>query len=59
MMTGGTKKGELSRTAEMLPDILATQGLYFVVAFLADSGCQNADLYALLPHLERIGKRKP
>lgn len=36
-MFGGTKQGELDRSAELFKKILKTQGTYFALMFLLDS----------------------
>lgn len=38
MYSGGTKKGELDRSAEHFKNILEEQGMYFALYFLVDSG---------------------
>ena len=43
----GTLYNECVRTAEMLPDIHAKNGMYFVVAFLRDSGYGNERMETL------------
>lgn len=50
----GTKAAELERTAEMLVPIAARQGVYHVVAFLADLQYGNAELRLLLSYLESM-----
>ena len=50
---GGTKKGELHRTAEILVEIVNAQGIYYAVAFLMDSQYDLATIKQLLPILEK------
>jgi len=43
-MLGATKKGEYYRTIEHLEKIFKEQGVYFVLAFLYDSGYTREDI---------------
>tara|TARA_R100000388_G_scaffold93298_2_gene77692 strand:+ start:511 stop:693 length:183 start_codon:yes stop_codon:yes gene_type:complete len=40
----GNKEGELQRTAEYICNIQENQGLFFAIAFLADSQYNNEEL---------------
>ena len=49
---GGTFKGELHRTADLLIDIAEEKGVFYVVAFLYDVGYTREDIKELLPILQ-------
>lgn len=51
--SGGTRKGELARSAEVVVEVAREQGVYFAIAFLFDIGYTRADIAELLPYLER------
>ncbi len=55
---GGTKQGEYNRTIEMLEEIFKTQGIYFVLAFLWDSGYDRDDIKNMMEILEKKVKKK-
>lgn len=56
MYSGGTKKGELDRTAELFKQILDEQGAYFALMFLVDAGYDRNDIELIA---ERIKPKKP
>lgn len=49
---GGTKEGELSRSAELLKQISEEHGLYFVLMFLVDAGYGRDDIKAIAAKLK-------
>ena len=50
---GGTKEQEYLRTIDLLDTIYKEQGLYFVLAFLWDSGYSRKDIHEMMKLLER------
>lgn len=48
---GGTKQSEYKRTAELFTEICKDKTPYFAIAFLYDSGYNNADLKEIMKHL--------
>ena len=51
--SGGTRKGELARSAELVVELAKEQGVFFAIAFLFDIGYTRADIAELLPYLQR------
>lgn len=51
-MIGGTKVGEIDRTAELIEQINKNQGLYFVLMFLTDVGYETKDIKAIAERLK-------
>jgi hypothetical protein len=49
----GSLERELERTADMLPKIAAEQGVYYVVAFLLDSGYDRIAMRRIMEILEK------
>lgn len=41
---GGSKRAELDRSAKLFEEILNSQGIYFSLMFLVDSGYQREDI---------------
>lgn len=53
LQIGGTLDQELKRTAEMMVELSAEQGVYFAVALLYDSSYDSERIRKLLPFLEK------
>jgi hypothetical protein len=49
---GGTKHAEYMRSIELLEEIFKTQGIYFALAFLNDSGYDRQDISNMMHILE-------
>jgi hypothetical protein len=43
-MIGGTKQAELNRSAYLFKEILESQGIYFALWFLLDSGYSREEI---------------
>lgn len=56
MYNGGTKQGELDRSAELFTQILEERGAYFALMFLLDSGYGREEIAAIA---NRLKKRSP
>ena len=50
--SGGTREGELTRSAEIVVKLARKQGVFFAIAFLFDIGYTRADIAELLPILQ-------
>lgn len=53
MFSGGTKKGELARSAELVVEVAREQGVFLAIAFLYDIGYTRDDIGELLPILQQ------
>lgn len=53
LTNGGTFKGELHRSAELLVEIAEEQGVYSAIAFLCDAGYDQETIQILLPILQK------
>lgn len=53
MWGGGTRRGELDRSAELFAQICKQQGPYYGLAFLLDSGYEAHDMKEILQRLEK------
>ncbi len=51
-MIGGTKQGEISRSTELFQKILKSQGIYFALMFLIDSGYGPKDIQIIAEKLK-------
>lgn len=49
---GGTFKGELHRSAELLVDVANNQGVYYAIAFVHDIGYTHEQVRQLLDILK-------
>ena len=49
---GPTKQGEYSRSAELFTELCNTQGIYFALFLLADSGYNNKDIQEILKYIK-------
>lgn len=52
MYSGGTKKGEFNRSAELFAEICKNQDPYYALAFLMDSGYEREDLLEIMKIME-------
>ena len=52
MFSGGTRKGELNRSAELFAEICKEQDPYYALAFLMDSGYERKDLLEIMKIME-------
>lgn len=50
---GGTKQAEYNRSIEHMEEIFKDQGIYFVLAFLYDSGYGMDDIKNMMDILEK------
>ena len=53
---GGTRKGELDRSAVLFENILKDQGIYFALMFLADSDYNNKEIKEIAKRFKPIKK---
>jgi hypothetical protein len=51
-MFGATKRGEYSRSAEYLQELVNEQGLYYALAFIVDIGYDSRDLKEILRYMK-------
>lgn len=50
---GGTREGELARSAELVVKLAKKQGVFLAIAFLYDIGYTRDDIAELLPILQQ------